>query len=394
MSSRPASGSRGRSARATMRSSRRSSASTARAAARPRRPPQARKAGSAPEPLSGGIEERLGGDLARDPFSEDLDLARLPRLGPVRGDIRVGDRALDCVAVAAARHAARDLAVDAHRLGAERNGAGIGELQAGEPAFRLLCGEESVASDELALVELDGEPKAGFVRGVVGRDVRAPDAIALLEPHRVDGLVAAGDETVVAPGFPKDVPQRETELARAVQLPAELAHVRHAEREAGDGADCELSGAHVPKREAVGRHRLQDRAGRRAPDPEAGQLRRDVFDDHRAVLWRVLADPGEVVAAERGARDDAEAVLGEARDGEVALDPAARVEHRRVCDLADFAGDSVVAEALQEVGSSLAGDVDLGEARLVEDRRRLAARQVLGADRRGPELPRPSPGPE
>ena len=36
---------------------------------------------SAPEPLSGRIEERLGGDLARDPLAEDLDLDRRSRLG-------------------------------------------------------------------------------------------------------------------------------------------------------------------------------------------------------------------------------------------------------------------------------------------------------------------------
>ena len=45
---------------------------------RPTRPPPS--AGSAPEPLSGRIEERLGGDLALDPLAEDLDLDRLPGL--------------------------------------------------------------------------------------------------------------------------------------------------------------------------------------------------------------------------------------------------------------------------------------------------------------------------
>ncbi len=89
---------------------------------------------------------------------------------------------------------------------------------------------------------------------------------------RVDRLVAAGDEPVPATGFPERIPEREPELARAVQLPAELAHVRDAEREARDGPDRDLARAHVPESEVVGRHRLEDLARGRPPDPEAGQL--------------------------------------------------------------------------------------------------------------------------
>ena len=66
------------------------------------------------------------------------------------------------------------------------------------------------------------------------------------------------------------------------------------------------------------------------------------------------ADPGEVVLAERGAGDDPEAVLGQAGDREVALDPAAAVQHRRVGDRADVARDPVRAEMLEEVGGSFA----------------------------------------
>ena len=44
----------------------------------------------------------------------------------------------------------------------------------------------------------------------------------------------------------------------------------------------------------------------------------------------VSRDPGEVVGAEAGAGDDVEMVVGKARDGQVAFDAAARVEHLRV----------------------------------------------------------------
>ncbi len=106
------------------------------------------------------------------------------------------------------------------------------------------------------------------------------------------------------------------------------------------------------------------------------------------------ADPREVVLTERRPRHDPEAILGEARDGEVALDPAARIEHLRVGHLPDVAGHTVRAEALEEICRSLSRDEDLRERALVEDRRRLATCEVLGADRRRPELARPPARPQ
>src|SRR5439155_378753 len=93
---------------------------------------------------------------------------------------------------------------------------------------------------------------------------------------------------------------------------------------------------------------------------------------------------------EGGAGDDPEAVLGEARDGEVALDPTARVQHLRVGDLPDLARDPVVAEPLEERRGSVTRDLDLRERGLVEDRRRLTTGAVLRADRRPSHAPGPA----
>src|SRR5207302_11237224 len=100
------------------------------------------------------------------------------------------------------------------------------------------------------------------------------------------------------------------------------------------------------------------------------------------------------VAAEGRPGDDAEAVLREACDGEVALDSAARIEHLRVRDGADVAGDPVVAQPLEEVGCLQARDLDLREGGLVEQRGRRAAGDVLGADRGRPEPAGPAPRPQ
>ena len=57
-------------------------------------------------------------------------------------------------------------------------------------------------------------------------------------------------------------------------------------------------------------------------------------------------DPGEIVPAERCPGDDAEAVFGKARDGEIALDSAALIEHLRVGDRSDVARNLVVTQPL------------------------------------------------
>src|SRR3954452_14777488 len=108
----------------------------------------------------------------------------------------------------------------------------------------------------------------------------------------------------------------------------------------------------------------------------------------------MLADPGEVVLPECGARDDAEAIIGQPRDREVALDPAALVEHLGIGDGADGASDQVGAQRLEERGRALAADVDLRERRFVEDRDRLTTRAVLGTYGRRPVLTRPASRPQ
>src|SRR6266404_3488859 len=71
---------------------------------------------SAPEPLPGRIEERLGGDLASDPLAEDLDLYALAGRGLRGRHVGIGDRATDRVAIATARDAADKLASDPNGL--------------------------------------------------------------------------------------------------------------------------------------------------------------------------------------------------------------------------------------------------------------------------------------
>ena len=73
------------------------------------------------------VVERLGRHLALDPLAEDLDGDARADVRVGGGQVRVGDRALDRVAVAAARDPADEPVADAHGLGAERHRARIVE---------------------------------------------------------------------------------------------------------------------------------------------------------------------------------------------------------------------------------------------------------------------------
>ena len=77
------------------------------------------------------------------------------------------------------------------------------------------------------LSSLMAKPRPGLVGGFLGGDVGTPDAVALLEPQRVDRGVAARDEAVSRPASHSVSHRREPVLDRAVELPAKLAHVRH-----------------------------------------------------------------------------------------------------------------------------------------------------------------------
>src|SRR5205085_4300348 len=95
------------------------------------------------------------------------------------------------------------------------------------------------------LVPLHREAETGRDRVVLGPDVLAPQAVALLEPQGVERAEPRGDQTVFAPRLPQEVPDPRTHLERPEQLPAELADVADPLREDGHLADLDLPPGHV-----------------------------------------------------------------------------------------------------------------------------------------------------
>ncbi len=107
----------------------------------------------------------------------------------------------------------------------------------------------------------------------------------------------------------------------------------------------------------------------------------------------VAPQPREVVRARGRPGHQQVPVLLQPRDGQIALDAAARVQHLRVDDRSGLARHVVRCHPLEEAGRVRAGDLDLREARLVEQRRAFAGGEVLGHDRRRPVFSRPSERP-
>ena len=238
------------------------------------------------------------------------------------------------------------------RLLAEHDRARIVERDRRQSLRRSLVADplERLLPLEL-LVPLDGEPEARRDRVVLGADVLAPEAVALLQTERIERTEARGDETVRAAGLPQQVPDAGAHLERPVQLPAELADVADPLCEHRHLADLDLAARHVGDRvvrDVVG-GRGAEHVTRLGPEqPQHERAARAVEDPHPFAVAHLRAEPREVVHARPAAGNDHEDVLVVAGHREVAADPAAGREHRRVDDGADRAVDPVRAHALEE----------------------------------------------
>ncbi len=110
----------------------------------------------------------------------------------------------------------------------------------------------------------------------------------------------------------------------------------------------------------------------------------EVWSTTAAPVGQVVGEPLEVCHAVRAAGDDAEVVVAQPHHGEVRAEAALGVEHRRVDHLAD--GHVALRDEgpLHRLFRGRPDDVEDGERGQVDDARRLAHREVLGVDDRGP----------
>ena len=78
------------------------------------------------------------------------------------------------------------------------------------------------------LVPAHREAESGRERVVLGVDVLRPEAVALLEPQRVERAAARRDQAVLSARLPQHVPRPLAHRDLPVELPAELARVADA----------------------------------------------------------------------------------------------------------------------------------------------------------------------
>ena len=154
---------------------------------------------------------------------------------------------------------------------------------------------------------------------VLGRDVGAPRSVGLLDPQRVDRAIPRRHEPVRRARLHQRVPQVHGELAARVQLPPVLADVGHPQRPARRIAHRHPPRLHEPERQIVGAHAREHLARARAPQAQA----RHATTSRRAPSRRTprcAPEPCQVVRPERRPGHQQEAILGQPRHRQVALD--------------------------------------------------------------------------
>ena len=185
----------------------------------------------------------------------------------------------------------------------------------------------------MSVFSLQANSRPAFDRVVVRGQLAAEGPVRLLQPQRLDRVVAGvGQAKPVARGDQVLV-GADGELGRHVQLPAELADV-------GDPGGADRGVAEVDRVTSAERERLVAEIGAREPgqqvarpgshDPVDGVLRGHV--DQRGVQARGHP-PGDVVLVAfgaRGAADQQELLGREPGDGDVGLVGSVRVQHRSV----------------------------------------------------------------
>src|SRR5690606_8163775 len=81
---------------------------------------------------------------------------------------------------------------------------------------------QRVATDEIALVECNGETEAGLVRIVVRRNIAGPVEIALLHPAGIDGSITCIGNAMPGTGLAQNLINMRCEFLRNIEFPAEF----------------------------------------------------------------------------------------------------------------------------------------------------------------------------
>ena len=246
---------------------------------------------------------------------------------------------------------------------------------------------QRAAADEIAFLHRNPETQPGFIGVVVGRDVRTPIQVSLFHAQGIDRPVADVGDAEVPARPPQFIVHPAGEFHRHVQLPPQFAHVTDADGANSGAADADFLEAGERQgfvADVVFGDAFKHLSRLWPAQVDHRPRRGDVADRHRAVAGDVGFNPVHVVDAEATAGDDVEPVFIQAADRQVRLDAALRI--------AQLGIDGVPAklfirfveigdgEALQGLEGAGAGDLELAERGLVDQRHPFAHRAVFFAD--------------
>ncbi len=123
---------------------------------------------------------------------------------------------------------ARGQAIPQHQLAAPDHGVRVAEDQGDQAAPGAVSAgslERLPAQEPGVALELAGEQQAGLDRVVVRGQLAAEGAVRLLQPQRLDGVVAGVDQAETVARGDQVLVGADGELGRHVQFPAKLADV-------------------------------------------------------------------------------------------------------------------------------------------------------------------------
>ncbi len=260
-------------------------------------------------------------------------------------------------------------------------GVGQQELDQTTRQPLLALAQHRVAAQKIALLRPDGKAKTGLEDMILVSDVMAEMTEGLLDAAGIHRMQSAELQSDLRARLFQHLEHMGGLIGRDIQLPAQFAHIGHTVGASESHADLDLAG-HAEGmglvREIIGRHQRHQFARTRPHEGQHGLARGHVGDDH-AVFALMTAQPGQVALQGRAGDDEEKGGFRQSRHGQVALDPAARVQHLRIDDPARGNVHVVTAEILQERQRVRPLDPDLAEARHVEQAHALTQGHMLGA---------------
>ncbi len=206
----------------------------------------------------------------------------------------------------------------------------------------VALGQRHRPADEIALVPGDPPVHPGHARGVGLGELRRPDAEALLQPQRVEGVISVFPHVEVAAGRQQRSPQSSMIERAAVNLVPEFAHDR-------DARDPRRHEAHVDDARRHERHggvgdvlmgdALEERPRLRSGDRKADHVVGNLA--HGRAVSRMVGEPAHVPRAQVIGAFDPEGPVAPVDDSQVALELAGFREHRGELGASGFrqAGD-------------------------------------------------------